>query len=475
MSIKKAAIITFITKYSSVLINLIISGVLARILSPEDFGIISIIMVFVTLFSIIGDIGFGSAIIQNKKLEQTDINVIFSFSVYLSIVLGSVFIMFSILISIFYKNSILRPLGYLLSVSLVFNIVNIVPNAIMMKNKKFLKVGIRTIIVGSITGIITILLALNGFKYYALAIQAIIQAIFLFLWNYVNSKLKFQFEIYWASIKKIKDFSLYLFAFNIINYLARNLDSLLIGKYMGNAALGYYDKAYRIMLYPIQNLTYVINPILHPILSDYQSNTNYIYIKYIKLLKILSNIGIYVAVFSFFASEEIVLIIFGKQWVDSIFCFSILSMSIWFQITASTAGAIYASLGNTKLSFKSALIFVPIQILLFIVAIPLKKISLIALAATIGLIAKFFVEFYMLINKGFKYSLKSFFGIFIPDIFIFLICATGMKVSGFITFDNLFYSFVYKLSVCTILFVVMLLITKEYKNFTVLVTKKSIS
>ena len=120
---------------------------------------------------------------------------------------------------------------------------------------------------------------------------------------------------------------------------------------MGDEKLAYYSKGYTLMLYPIQNLTFVISPVLHPILSDHQNDKNYIYNKYIKVTKLLSLLGVFISAFCFSASREIVLIMYGNQWENAVLCFKILSLSVFSQIVSSTAGSIFQSLGKTKLMF----------------------------------------------------------------------------------------------------------------------------
>ena len=80
----------------------------------------------------------------------------------------------------------------------------------------------------------------------------------------------------------------------MFNYFARNADNLLVAKFMGDTQLGYYDKAYKLALYPEQNLTHVITPVIHPILSEYQDDKAYIYENYMKIVKILSLLGLFV-------------------------------------------------------------------------------------------------------------------------------------------------------------------------------------
>ncbi|CDB16983.1 polysaccharide biosynthesis protein [Clostridium sp. CAG:221] len=251
--------------------------------------------------------GIGPAIIQHKDLSKKQISDIFIFTVFVGLLVSIGFILFSYPLAMFYDNRVYISLGIILSIGIFFNVVNMVPNALLLKDKQFKALGIRTVVITIIGGIITIILAIKGAKYYALVINSVFVGFLTFVFNYWYSKI----NIYWGfsleSIKKIKEFSSYQFGFNFINYFSRNSDNLLIGKFMGEVALGYYDKAYRLMLYPVQNLTHVITPVLHPILSDYQDDYDKIYSQYVKVVKILSLLGVFILVFCFFSAKEIIL------------------------------------------------------------------------------------------------------------------------------------------------------------------------
>ena len=139
ISIKKAALISAVSKYSSIILNLAFSAVLARLLTPEDYGIVAVTVVFTTFFSLFADMGIGAGIIQNKELTQDDINSIFTFSIKLGFLLCVIFALFSYPMSLFYKDSVYIPVGIFLSVSLFFSTLNMVPNAILLKEKKFMR------------------------------------------------------------------------------------------------------------------------------------------------------------------------------------------------------------------------------------------------------------------------------------------------------------------------------------------------
>lgn len=463
-SIKNAAFITFFYKYATIIVNLLSNAILARLLTPDDFGVVTIINVFVTFFVMISDMGIGAAIVQKRELEKEDIDSIYTFTIYLGIILVGGFLIISNILSKVYDDQIYQSLGYLLSGAIFFNTINVVPNSLLLKVKKFRKIGIRTFVVNIVSVIFAINLALKGYRYYSLIGQTILSSIVIFIWNYIETKPKYRIKIYWCSIRKIVFYSLNLFGYNTINYFARNFDNLLIGKYFGPVKLGYYDKAYKLALYPVQSITYVINPVLHPFFSEFQNDKMYLYQQYIKILKVLSLTGVFITAYFINASDEIVIILFGEQWNNAILCCKILSFSIWFQMMAATVGVVYASLGKTHLAITSAIIFVPIQIVVLIPALLTGKIEGIALAALAGLIVKFFVEYYTIIKKGFGYTIKKFMFIFLPD-FVLCVCILLIfKILTVFNVPNIFFSALFKLVIGGLGYLLLLFISKQYRH-----------
>lgn len=464
MTLKKAAFINACGKYSKVLLTLIVNAILARILSATDYGIVAVITVFSTFFTTFSDMGFGVAVIQNKKLSKYDIDNIYSFTIYMSIVLMLIFAGCSKFIAEFYKNSVYVPLGILLSISLLFNSANMVPNGILNRNKKFVILAVRTTLVYFFSAIITIILAVLGLRYYALAIQAVLTAAFTFLWNIITTKPKFYFNFEFKSVKKVINYSGYQFAFNIVNYFARNLDNLLTGKFMGSAQLGYYDKAYNLMLYPVNNLTGVVSPVLHPILSDYQNNYALIYKKYMKVFKILFCIALYIAPFCYLASNEIVDIMYGNNWGNAASCFKYLSLAIIPQMLNSSTGGIFQAIGNTKLLFWNSCINTAITVIAILIGIFYgKSIIVLSICVAVAYIFHFFTAYYMLIVMGFHYKISKFIKDILPDIVILIGMFTAVSLYPLGVNSNVLFEFMKKALYSLVFFIVFLLITKEYR------------
>ena len=470
INIKKATIINFFSKYSNIFIQLLLNSILARLLTPDDYGIVAIITVFISFFTVIADMGIGPAIIQHKDLSKKQISDIFIFTVFVGLLVSIGFILFSYPLAMFYDNRVYIPLGIILSIGIFFNVINMVPNALLLKDKQFKALGIRTVVITIVGGIITIILAIKGAKYYALVVNSVFVGFLTFVFNYWYSKI----NIYWGfsleSIKKIKEFSSYQFGFNFINYFSRNSDNLLIGKFMGEVALGYYDKAYRLMLYPVQNLTHVITPVLHPILSDYQDDYDKIYNQYVKVAKILSLLGVFILVFCFFSAKEIILIMFGKQWLQSVESFKILSLSIWIQMLMSSTGSIFQSTGQTKLLFRCGIVTTIINVSAIIIGVMFKKIEYVAVLIVIAFSFNFIITFYYLIKKSMNRSLRKFFREFYSSFIIMIIMIIGFIVIP-VKLPNIILNILCKLLLGGIMYILGLIITKEYKAISRLIKK----
>ncbi|MDF2943023.1 MAG: polysaccharide biosynthesis protein [Herbinix sp.] len=465
MSIKKAAIINAASKYLNVIFQLIISAILARILTPQEYGTVAVIIVFTTFFTTLANVGFGTAVIQNKTLTKDDIDNIYTYTVYIALCIGIIFCAFSFPISVLYNNPIYIKLGPLLAIAVLFNVLNMIPNSLLMRDKNFIAVAVRTVIVYVSVGILTIILAILGYNYYALVIQAVLTAVLTFFWNYATTRPKFKKKPSIQSIRIIWSYSMYKFAENTISYLSNNLDNMLVGRYLGEAQLGYYNTAYNLTNYPISNLSGVITPILHPILADHQDDKAYLFEKYLYIHNVLGLLGAYAAVLCYYASYEIIYIIYGPSWASSVNCFKLLSFIVFTKMINSCTSAIFQSLGETKVLFYSSSINTAITIVAIVSGIIMGNIEHVALNVSLAFAAHYVMAQVLLTKYGFKipickfiYDARHVFGVFIALIFSIIILPD-------ISFNNLIIRFIFKLVYVTAIFGAYLLITKQYKLF----------
>jgi teichuronic acid exporter len=355
MSIKKemfqGVMWSAIEKYSSVIISLIISAVLARLISPEAFGVVAVASVLINFMSIFTDMGIGPAIIQRKDLTQGNLNSIFTFTAIGGIVLSALFYLSSKSISAFYNDDALILICQILSINLFFASLNIVPHAALLKDRQFKLIAKRTLLLQVCSGIISVYFAYKGAGMYALLISPIFTTVGMFFYNikYAPQKIDFRFDV--TPFKKIYAFSIYQFMFSFMNYFSRNIDTLIIGRYFSLKDLGYYDKSYRLMMLPLQNVSNVITPVMQPILSSLQDNKAELAKKYNQIIKLIGTISFPLSVFLFFSGAQLIRIVYGNNWDQAIPVFRVLALSLALQMILSTSGAIYQSANATKLLF----------------------------------------------------------------------------------------------------------------------------
>lgn len=349
--LKSGLFYTALAKYSGIVVQLGVSAVLSRLLTPEDFGVIAVATVIIVFFSVFSDMGLGSAIIQKRNLTKENYESLFSFTVYSGLILGAIFFGSAWIIAGIYDDRQLISICQILTAQILFQTWNTVPNGLLLRDQKFRFIGIRTLSVQIGFAALAIGAAFLGFGVYTLLIAPVGTAVVVFFINYSQNRIKFTFSPHIDAVKKIAGYSAYTFGFSLINYFTRNLDKLLIGRVLGLSPLGFYEKSYRLMLLPVQNLTFVITPVLHPVLADFQNNLKEQSQKFLKLMKMLAMIGMPLSAFLYFAANDLILIIFGDQWVPSIPVFQILSLTCGTQIVGATFGSFFMATNDTKTLF----------------------------------------------------------------------------------------------------------------------------
>jgi O-antigen/teichoic acid export membrane protein len=455
---------TAIAKYSNVIISLIVTAILSRILSPGDFGVVAVATVIIAFFGMFTEIGIAPAIIQNKTLTEDDLSSIFSFTVWSGLLLSLLFIACAAPIANYYKSPILQPICYYLSINLFFSSCQIVPNGLLYKDKNFKFIAVRSFLVQLISGALAIISVFLNFGIYSLLINPILSSFLLFIISYFKKPIKFRFRFQVNALKKIFSFSFFQFLFNLINYFSRNLDKLIIGKYLNMNALGYYEKSYRLMMLPLQTITQVVSPVMHPIFSEFQNDYKKLSDSYLKVVKLLAYIGFPLSILLFFTSKELVLLVFGMQWTKSITCFRILSLSVGFEIILSTSGSIFQASNSTKTLFLCGLLSTLIDIFAILIGVFVyQKIEVVALALLFAFIINFFISFILMFYRVFNNSILSFFRVLLLPVCLSLILMFVLYLVNFLLIEvNLFVTLIIKTIIVLTISILFIHIFKVY-------------
>jgi PST family polysaccharide transporter len=463
-SLSSGIFYTALAKYSGIIISIVIGAVLARLLTPEEFGIVALVTVFVNFFNLLSDFGLGPAVVQNQSLDDKDVHSIFSFSILLGFLLSGLFYLSAPLIAGFYNEPELINVSRLLSLAILFYSLQIIPKALFQKALKFQQIGLITVSVQFFSGVIAIVLAYKGFSYYALVIQSILVSGISLVIFYALKPVKIAWRIQFSAIRKIIRFSSFQFMFNFINYFSRNADNILIGKFLGSAPLGYYDKSYRLMMMPVQNLTHVITPVLMPVLSKYQDDKNFVFNSYMKVVKLLATIGFPLSVFLYFSAGDIIHILYGFQWTQSIPVFKLLALTVGIQMVLSSSGSIFQTVNRTDLLFISGLLSAITMVGGICYGIFIgKTLEAVGYGLIGAFCINFFQGFFFLVHKALNKSLITFLKVFGFPLFIAVILSIFLWIFATLEPGSIVVAFIAKIGIAGLTFVGLVMSRKEYR------------
>ena len=400
---------TALSKYSGMFFSIVISMVLARLISPAEFGVVAIAQIIINFFCFFADLGISSAIVQNKTLTDRNLDTLFTFSFILAFILSITFYAISPIIASYYKNPELISICHILSFNLFIGTVSVVPAALFNRDKRFKFMAKRSLFFQVLSGMLSIVYAFYGGGVYALVVPMTVSTFCIFCVNLYEYPRRLDWKFDLEPIKRIFSYSSFIFLYGLIDFFSTNLDKLIIGRSLNMKSLGLYQKSYSLMLMPMGYLSFVITPVLQPYLSEYQDNIGFIKEKYLQLIKLLSILSIPIGIFSFFAAKELIRIFYGENWLMAAPSFSILSLSIPFQLVLSTTGSIFQSTNNTKLLFITGLVNTAFAALGFLICGILKgSLEMFSYVWDIACISNFLFTFYVLFKRVFLSPIAEF-------------------------------------------------------------------
>lgn len=330
----------------------IITAVLARLLSPKDFGLLGMATVFTGFVTLFAELGVSGALIQKQNVDDNHLSSAFWLNIVVGIILTLIFIALAPLIAGFYNKPELKPILIVLSFNFVLSSFTVIQQTILTKDMDFRALAVRDVTAVIISGIVGIYLAYNGHGVWSLVYQLLTFTFVngFLLWILSKWRPKFIFSI--TAIKDIFHFSANMTGFNILGYFSGNIDYLLIGRFLGSESLGYYTLAYKLMMVPLRNVTAVISKVMFPVFSQIQNDLEKVCKTYLKMIKAIAFITVPAMFGLFVIAPEFINIIYGPKWspvigLVKIFCFCGIAQSI-----GGTVVNIRLSQGKAGLQFK---------------------------------------------------------------------------------------------------------------------------
>lgn len=344
--------------------------ILSRLLPPDAFGLVAMGAVVTNFANLVRDLGTAAAVIQRKELSHETTATAFWISVVAGCAIGVLVVASSPLLAAFFRRSELVPLLLVLAMSFPLSGLGSVHQALLERDSRFPEVARIEVLSGAVGLTLAIIAALAGAGPYSLAFQAVSVAAMstLQLWHASRWRPR---GWYWrrAEVKEIWGFSGGLIGFNVVNYFSRNADTMIIGRVLDAATLGAYSLAYRLMLFPVQNMTHVATRALYPIFSRNQHNPQEVGRMYVKTLGAISTIAAPLMAGIFSLREQLVDVFLGEQWGLVAELLFWLAPVGFIQSLVSTTGTIFMSVNRTDLLLKLGLLGAILQVTGFVLGV----------------------------------------------------------------------------------------------------------
>ena len=318
---------SFIDSFAGQIVSFIVGLVLARLLSPEEYGLIGIITIFIVVFNSIIDSGFSSALIRKPDANSTDYNTVFFINLLLSILLSILMFFGAPLIAQFFDRVELLSLTRVMSIILVINALAIIPNVILSKDINF-KIKTKVSIISSlVSGIVGITMALSNLGVWSLVGQQLSRQTLssILLWVYTQWKPRFSISI--KSFKELFGFSWKLLISTIIDKVWSQIYQVIIGKYYSPAILGHFTRSINFTSLFSTNIDSVVQRVSYPVLSSIQNDKSRLKYGYKKIIKV-SMLLTFTLMFGLAAvAKPMILVLIGERWLPCVPFIQILCIS----------------------------------------------------------------------------------------------------------------------------------------------------
>ena len=325
----------FIDTIGQRLLQFIVTIILARLLMPEEFGLIGMITVFIVFSGVFIDSGFSFALIREKEVTSNEFDTVFWFNFLISCLFYILLWLFSAPIAAFYKQPILETLIKAVGLNLIFKAATGIQDINLRRELRFKELTIIGIISKVSSGFVSIIMAYKGFGVWCLIVQELlsnfIRSLLLFFFNRYIPKIRFSFSVF----RNLFKFSSKLLYASIINSIVGNIYPIIIGKYFTASDVGYFNRAYSLQQLPVGLFTGIIQQVSLPSFSkiqDYESKFKFAYKKAIKLsvFTILLPLAIL-----FIVAKPLILFLLTEKWLPAAPMLKVLSIGgIFYPLSA---------------------------------------------------------------------------------------------------------------------------------------------
>ncbi|MBQ2885151.1 MAG: lipopolysaccharide biosynthesis protein [Alphaproteobacteria bacterium] len=368
-TIVKSFIWKILERSSIQIVSFLVTIILARLLTPEEYGLIALVTIFIAIADVIVDGGFNTALIQKKDSNNEDFSTIFIFSIGLSVVIYFIIYLLAPSVAKFYRNDDIIAVTRVLSLTLIFNAINSVQRAYVSKHMLFKRLLYSSLGAVVVSGGIGVIMAINGFGIWSLVAQVLSNQLFALVIMWFSLKWRPSVIFSKSSFKTLFNYGWKIFVTNIITVLFVQIRKLLIGKFYHPADLAYFEKGEQLPTLVMSNLFASIQTILFPTFSNVQDDRQKVKSMMRRSTK-LSCFFIYpLMVGLVVCADPLIRLLLTEKWINVVPFVQVLCIANFFRPIAISNWEAIKALGYSDITLKLEIIKKIIDVIILVVTL----------------------------------------------------------------------------------------------------------
>ncbi|MCO6434649.1 lipopolysaccharide biosynthesis protein [Nitrosomonas nitrosa] len=371
--------------------------VLARLLAPNDFGLVAMVTAFSLLLQNFGVNGFTEAVIQRQEIHHKQISTLFWIQIGLSLALTLFLMVLAPLIAGFYKEPRLELITIAVAPSVIFAGFSTLPLALLKRNMQFYSTSALDMTTITISVIIAIAFAYWGWGYWALVLRRLSLPLTTTVGAWMLCRWRPGLPALGTGVRPMLKYAINTYGNFTVDYFSRNLDKILIGWRLGTQSLGFYDRAYYLFTMPANQLIYPVTSVAVAALSRLRDDPEKYRRYYLNAVSMIAFIGMPISTMLILIANDLTILLLGPQWNKAGQILSFFAAGLGIMLIYGTHGWLHLSLGRPDRWFRWGIIAFVITAIFFVAGLPF---------GLLGITIAYTASFYVLIGPGLWYAGK---------------------------------------------------------------------
>ncbi|MDM1506888.1 lipopolysaccharide biosynthesis protein [Myroides odoratimimus] len=381
-------------QFGYLFITLLTNVLLARLLSPKEFGVVAIATFFIAMSKVLTESGLSGALIRKTNATEIDNSTIFIFNLSVSVGLYLILFFFSPIIEVYYEIDNLSIYLRVLGTILIINSFQIIQNVRLIKQLRYKAISLYTLISVIISSIIAIIIAFLGYGVWSLILLQVLNVLFLTIIYWIKEQGLTVYKFSIESFKELYGFGLYTTLSSLLNTGFDNIYQLILGKYFNLGQTGFYFQAKKLSEIPVGVIKSTTLGVVFSALSNIQDDKEKFDQMYNNVVRIFTVVVGLICMGLFLYSRELLYILYGEKWLDAEFYMKIIALASFFYMQEMFNRVLFKVFNQTKKIFTLEIIKKCINIVSLILGVYYKSLEVLMYGYLITCVVSYFINYY---------------------------------------------------------------------------------